>query len=295
MQNRLTVGLKGGMGNQLFQYFAAAEFSRLNDRELVIDISWYKRNIHSNGLLNPRQFVLDQYSFHKDLEIINEFTWQNSPITERIFRRIPNRLGIRAGVAFELKRGAEIPHFLSNAYLSGYWIKNPILPPREELREKLVEGILTPSLGYFQLREELQNNRVIAIHIRLGDYLNFREVYGVTNESYYVNAIREIANAMVGNTSGIWLFSDDPVAAAELVSSSLKIDKVINDSYGLNEAESIALISAASGIVGSNSTFSWWASYLSKEDLTQVVMPKKYMRGTLMKDTGLYVSDWLYL
>ena len=80
-----------------------------------------------------------------------------------------------------------------------------------------------------------------------------------------------------------------------MLSQYYKIDKVIDESYGLCEAESIALMSESSAIVGSNSTFSWWAGYLSKNELTKVVMPKQYMRGILMKETGLYVSDWLYL
>jgi hypothetical protein len=120
-------------------------------------------------------------------------------------------------------------------------------------------------------------------------------VYGVTSKSYYLDAIRALENALNGNPSEVWLFSDDPLAATEILSSYVNIDKVINDSFGLGEAESIALISESSGIVGSNSTFSWWASYLSKSEKTRVVMPKEYMRGTLMKDTGLYVSEWLYL
>lgn len=295
MHNKLTVGLKGGMGNQLFQYFAAAEFSRLSERELVIDTSWYKRNVHSNGLLNPRQFTLNQYAFHEDLRITSDFNWQNSPLTERIFRRIPNRFGIGAGLAFDLKRGSNIPQFCSNVYISGHWIKNPILPPRKELREMLVENIVSPSPGYIQLRRELKTKKIISVHMRLGDYLNFQEVYGVTSESYYLNAVRALKNALKGKPSEIWLFSDDPLSATEILSSNLKIDKVINESLGLRDAESIALISESSGIVGSNSTFSWWASYLSKRELTKVVMPKQYMQGTLMKDTGLYVSDWLYL
>jgi hypothetical protein len=169
------------------------------------------------------------------------------------------------------------------------------LPPREELREMLVENIVSPSSGFIQLRKVLQNRKIISVHIRLGDYLNFQEVYGVTSKSYYIDAIRALENALKGNPSEVWLFSDDPLAATEMLSSKLKIDKVINESFGLSEAESIALISESSGIVGSNSTFSWWASYLSKSEKTKVVMPKQYMRGTLMKDTGLYVSEWLYL
>jgi len=111
MQNRLTVGLKGGMGNQLFQYFAASEISRSNSRELVLDISWYRRNVHANGLLSPRQFMLGQYSFSKDLTISEDFNWKNSPLTERILRRIPNQVTLHTGVAFELERDAGVPRF----------------------------------------------------------------------------------------------------------------------------------------------------------------------------------------
>lgn len=295
MQNRLTVGLKGGMGNQLFQYFAASELSRSNGRELVLDISWYRRNVHANGLLGPRQFMLGQYSFSKDLTISEDFNWKNSPLTERILRRIPNQVALHTGVAFELERGAGIPRFLSNVYVSGHWIKNPILPPRETLRDFLVQKISSPSSSYLRLRRELQSKKIIAVHIRLGDYLNFQEVYGVTGESYHVDAIKELHRVYPDHSSEIWLFSDDTFTAEKMLSQHFKVDRVIDESYGLGEAESIALMSEASAIIGSNSTFSWWAGYLSKSELTKVVMPKQYMRGILMKETGLYISDWLYL
>lgn len=295
MQNKLTVGLKGGMGNQLFQYFAASELSRLNSRKLVIDTSWYRRNVHANGLLSPRQFMLGQYSFSENVTISDDFNWKNSPLTERIFRRTSHQVSLCAGIAFELEQGTKLPRFLSNIYISGHWIKNPILPSRNKLREVLVDNLLRPSSTYLQLRSELRNKKVIAVHIRLGDYLNFQEVYGVTGESYHVDAIKELHRVYPDHSSEIWLFSDDTFTAEKILSQHFKVDRVIDESYGLGEAESIALMSEASAIIGSNSTFSWWAGYLSKSELTKVVMPKQYMRGILMKETGLYISDWLYL
>lgn len=295
MKEKLRLVLKGGLGNQLFQYFAGEELSRFYRRKLIVDVSWFERNIHKNGLLDKRNYLLGQYKFGKTLQITSEFSWKNSPKMERIIRKLPKHVGNFAGFYEEMSKDEKDYLFRDEITTFGHWVMTPILPKKEILKKKLVEGIANPSHGYMSLRESLLKKKVIAIHHRLGDYKNFGHYYGVIDENYFSNAIKRIEEIAKFKNHEVWLFSDEPKLSSSLLSKRFEISKVISDRYEINESETIALISQAAGIVCSNSTFSWWAAFLSDESTSSVVFPEYYMNDILTRNTGLYVRDWNYL
>ena len=58
VKQRVEVEISGGIGNQLFQYAVALTLSKHLDAELVLDVSWYRRN---SRLMNNRQMKLDEF------------------------------------------------------------------------------------------------------------------------------------------------------------------------------------------------------------------------------------------
>jgi hypothetical protein len=176
----------------------------------------------------------------------------------------------------------------------GHWINRPILPSKNEIKSLLANQRITNVNELRDLRQEQSNFPVISIHFRLGDYENFKSVYEVTSLEYFSKALRIIGKSTDLKKAKIWLFSDEPKKAHNLISSLIKIDRVLNETTRLNEAETISLMSSSRAIICSNSTFSWWAGYLT-EDYTQVYFPKQYLRGVSVESTGLYVNEWNYL
>lgn len=290
----LRIILKGGHGNQLFQFFAGLELSRSLNRELVIDTSWYQRAGNNNGLLSPRQFSLDQYDVLSKFQVESALMWKNSIQVERAIKRLPYVISRFLGFYPELELNQNVKSVTQEIVTFGHWINRPILPSKIEIKTLLANQRVENSNELNDLRQEQSKVPVISIHFRLGDYENFKSVYDVNGLEYFINALRIIGESTDLKNAKIWLFSDEPKKAHDLISSMIKVDRVINETTRLNEAETISLMSHSHAIICSNSTFSWWAGYLS-EDNTQVYFPRQYLRGVSVESTGLYVNEWNYL
>jgi hypothetical protein len=295
MTKTLRMIVKGGLGNQLFQYFAGRELSDETERKLVLDLSWYRRNVHKNGLLNQRNFMLNQYKFAETCTTSDEFVWRNAPLVERVIKRLPNQIGNSLGFFHEPTIDDLNRVVLQQVVTFGHWVQNPILPIKSTLRQLLLDGIANPSHSYLDLIEEQSQINVISLHHRLGDYKNFSSIYEIKDEKYFLAGSRLISNRIKGAAPEIWLFSDEPDISYSLLSKSIPISRVVNSQAQLNEAETISLMARSKGIIASNSTFSWWASYLSDESNTSIVFPKNYMKNILTQNSGLYVDGWDYL
>jgi len=283
----LDLVLRGGLGNQLFQYFAGLELSKAKDRVLRIDNSWYQREVHLNGMLDARDYELDLYIFELNYTKLTKRGFLNNPKIERISRALPRRTSLLLGHIQELGLEEDSPRKRLTTF--GHWISQEFIPNRETARKLLVDGLRTPSSRFLELKDEASNKNVIAVHVRMGDYRNFQSVYGTTGPDYYTAVLKKMRKS----DAEIWLFSDEPKAAERLISYITRVDKVISIQDSLNSAENIALMSCAQTIVASNSTFSWWASFLSLN--STIFFPKWYMVGKETKHTGLYVEDWNYV
>ena len=127
----------------------------------------------------------------------------------------------------------------------------------------------------------------IAIHIRLGDYLD-EENFGVLDENYYIRAIGLIP---AGGAIAIDLFTNSP----ELVRSyfpNLPWAKI--DIQFSKEESSLSVLNNMSKykfLVVGNSTFSWWAGYLSNKTKV-VVYPSPWFQG-LVTPNKLCPGEWI--
>ena len=92
----------------------------------------------------------------------------------------------------------------------------------------------------------------VAIHVRRGDYVNNKFYVDLMENGYYVRAMEMFPDAE------FLVFSDD----IEWCKSS----SIFSDcSFSENKSELDDMNSMAScvGIIGANSSFSWWAAYIS--------------------------------
>jgi len=78
--------LKGGLGNQMFQYAAALAFSKKNNFSLVIDLSFLKNNREESITFTPRNLELDCFQgFHMDSQYNLQYKRFSKIINEENF------------------------------------------------------------------------------------------------------------------------------------------------------------------------------------------------------------------
>jgi hypothetical protein len=132
--------------------------------------------------------------------------------------------------------------------------------------------------------DEIDSNReVISLHIRRGDYLNLQSFHPTPPIEYYEQALKEFQELPV------LIFSDDPEWC--LQQSLFESDRFLISE--LNTADfDMCMMSMCKYHIMANSSFSWWAAWLSKSQ--NVIAPKVWFGPSLShKDTSdLYCKGW---
>lgn len=274
----VVVRVKGGLGNQLFQYATGYAVARKMNTELCVEKSFYP-------MQKLRGFKLSLLTISES-EIKNEIC---RPLFVQVFEnRYINKLLRIAG--FEKMTFLNQTYFLETklkylpqifelssdrVYLDGYFQSYMYF---EQYREDLLK-LFVPRYEFNEewksyCREMCQVDSV-AVHVRRGDYLkikNKNDLQYVLEEDYYKRAIDFLAGKL-SNPVFYW-FSDDIEWVKEHFgeNSRFKYVRLTSENADLDE---MMLMSNCKSIITANSSFSWWAAWLNQNKKAIVIAPKK--------------------
>lgn len=135
----------------------------------------------------------------------------------------------------------------------------------------------------------------IGVHVRCGDYMSNpinRALYGVLNADYYLRAIKHLARE--NDYRSIVIVSDEPETAWELVGKPLQRLSGLPVEMSIGTLiDDFCTLALSSAVVMSNSTFSWWASWVAySQRKAQVVFPNPWFLDISMNAEGLKYPDW---
>ena len=122
------------------------------------------------------------------------------------------------------------------------------------------------------------NTNSVCITIRRGDYLSsrYKDSFYICDENYFKRGI-DVIKEKIDKPTFIF-FSDD----IEWVKDNIVIDTPCYYETGNDPIwEKIRLMSACKHFIISNSTFSWWAQYLSTNPNKIVVSPSRWYNAEL--------------
>lgn len=158
----------------------------------------------------------------------------------RIFGRLGNQMFQGAYIYAQMKRG-RIPDI---------YVQDPVYfdDYREDIR--LLYG---DKIGHIDK---------VAIHVRRGDYVNNPFYVDLTKTSYYYNAMQLFPG------EHFMVFSDDIEWCKQQ-----EMFKGCSFSEGHDEIQDLNIMASCKGIIIANSSFSWWAAYLSN---AKVIAPKAW-------------------
>ena len=132
------------------------------------------------------------------------------------------------------------------------------------------------------LYPKIFNKNSVSIHVRRGDYLSISEVLPVLDKSYFDFCIENFKGC------DIFIFSNDK----EWVKGNLNYDNSIVIE-GLEDYEELWAMSLCNHNIMSNSSFSWWGSYLNINYNKKVFVPSVWFGPKGEKDYhSIYENDW---
>lgn len=290
-KNNVTVGLIGGIGNQLFQYYAGLYLARKNCTELILDFSKIgKAGTNHAGSIKDLDFAYDFFEHESKGSKLAEIRWRLHQKMSRDFSPIQKfsvgLLGIYQSNV--IGYDSELEKLESPIVIRGYfqtW--------RYYYHAKLLNippvGLASPTTWYQSQLAKIESNQPVGIHIRRGDYRNLGETFGLLSAEYYSRALLKLNSVGAGN--GVYVFSDDINQAKKLLSGLNYDFYFVVPPESSSPAESLLLMSKCSSLVIANSSFSWWGGMLGSERRT-VIAPDKWFRG-LDDPEELLPNSWL--
>lgn len=291
----IIVQLNGGLGNQFFQYALGRRLSHERNEILRFDLSVLQ------SPYSIRQYKLGYFQVYGrpllDKEHEHFYGYRDSRLL-RIFKLLQQQSlpYYRQKIVNEktLLFDANILRVPSNVLLQGYWqTEKYFLCIRDILQNELqLKKPLDPvNLDLFQ---SIQNRNSVSIHIRHGDYLSnpdTNKTHGVLPLSYYQRAI-ELVSGKVDNPH-FYVFSDDIPWARENL-AKVKNIHFIDHNDSTHDYFDFALMTACKFHIIANSSFSWWAAWLSVFPEKIIVAPQQWYQIHI-DSRDLIPLEWIRL
>jgi hypothetical protein len=272
------VEIIGGLGNQLFGLAAGLYLARKTSTTLKLNLSQIGIGGTNHGK-SIREFRIPEAYFCESKKVTLKPNFVNR-LSNKIARELSSYKKIRDLIneiytASELGFESDFAALSEPRYIKGYF-QTHVYPDyvKSELRELLV--LESKSDWYLKKLKEIEVNQPIALHMRRGDYVKLKEEFGVLDIQYYAQVI---LNLKKYENHPMWIFTDSPQLVRKEIQGTLLHDAVIIEPpVESSPNESMLLISKCPTIIMSNSTFSWWASYLSEQG-TLIYAPSKWFKG----------------
>jgi hypothetical protein len=275
------VSVKGGLGNQLFQFAFAhtlkGDNTALNTNFFRLKRKGPNRPLEIQGLIERCGHLEEVEGKNRTLRIFSNFSfrilarlWENVK-----YRKIIECLGYirddpRQNVESSSKSKRDIfyadGYFQKNAYVDEAWsqIENEILP--------LIERNLCSTIKKFQIPSDY-----VVVHVRRADDiadLSSPMHIGILDDAYYASLLQELQrNFLV-------ILTEERIHIEKLIGQmkpQLVLDRSDTDSW-----ETLSLMVGAKIFVGSNSTLSWWGSKISVHFGNRAIMPEFFSQfGTV--------------
>jgi len=225
--------LKGGVCNQMFQIAAVYANCLKYNNQLGIN---YKLSFAAHQGFHPSRY--------------RETLYRNILATEEVPEKVFRNLGHQF-VAIPNEKDLLIDgYFQSYRFFSEYneQIKELFCFP-QSIKEKINK-----------VKEKI-NKSFCVIHIRRGDYKVLVPHHFVCTKEYYLKCV-DLIKREADNINFIVITDDKSHVYSEFEQQFNTGEFIISNSQ--NEIEDLYLLTQADYIIGSNSSFSWWGSFLNK-------------------------------
>lgn len=273
--------LKGGLGNQMFQYALGRKLSLQNNKVLILDLSYVKKD-------SLRNYELVNLNIQAETSTKNQ---------EQLFakaNKLQRFLPFYQLISEKSKRAAD-HKFAATAgftYLDGYWQSEEYF---KDIRKQLIKD--------FQLKKPLDRaskktlnliskHNSVAVHSRRTDYVTntaANKVHGVCSLAYYKKAIKYITKKI--QEPHFFIFSDD----INWVKNNLKLNNCFYmDKNPIEKGfKDLELMKNCKHFITANSSFSWWGAWLSENQNKIVVAPKPWFAKKSLNEGDTVPIQWI--
>ena len=270
------VKIKGGLGNQMFQY----AFARSIGDNTKLDINDYEFD-------KKRNFDLSKFNITQNIASQSDIKYFKGSGLLRKIRRCGQYKNItEKGMQYQ-------PNIINtknqNTYYDGYWQSEKYF---DKIRPQLLSELslrVTPNEPNQIMLDKIQKCNAVSLHVRRTDYISASNIYHQCSLEYYRTAIEYIKKHV--DNPHFFIFSDD----IEWVKQNLNID-CLHTFVDINDEKTgyfdLELMKNCQHNIIANSTFSWWGAWLNINPNKIVIAPKKWF---VSMPESIIPENWIRL
>jgi hypothetical protein len=311
----IIVNLKGGVGNQMFQYAVGKTIALKNSVELKIDLT-FLQNQPSNKDHTFREYDLNIFNIdEKFLTEEDSKSYKINPFYEKVASKLIAKGVIRERhfhfcpeISFitTLPRSVTVirekqfhfdPEILklgANVYLDGFWQSYKYFEAFEsEIRKEFSFRNKFDDINE-QLSIEIQSTNSVCLNVRRLDFVSSHKTnkfHGVCDMDYFNRAIAIIASRITDFK--IFVFSDDIPWCQENMKTNYPMQIVGPEYAGEKYQYKFRHMSLCKHFIIPNSTFGWWAAWLNNDPDKIVIAPKKWFNDPTIDTRDLIPEGWI--
>ena len=281
----LKIKNNAGPGNQMFMYSMAYSLARKYNKRILIvsEISGF----------SVRQNILQKFCLNKNVLVgIIRFDWIKNQYIFRLLRKIVFDFILKLPIFCQISH----PTADSRVYkevgalkkeriyvIDGYWECHRYF---DDYREELVEQFCPKYILDNIVREKIDvvsNEENVVVHIRKGDFKDFGRLI---DDDYYISSYERLIDRFPSLSLYV-LTEDDKIYnvwkdrfQAKRIEFNTK-NKYIDEWYVMSKCKYHII---------ANSTYSWWASYISNRKGKEVMIPTlgQYLLAENNNDETMY-------
>jgi hypothetical protein len=290
----VSVTIKGGLGNQLFQFAAGYNLARSLRTELQVDLSFFDdQEVRED--FTPRKFLLTELGIRvKELskkdwkrrktapEPNSNQTWAKKLWTD--LRREPTRY-VEKLPSFDPKLFEMRGDIHLTGYFQDYRYLNNI--------KHFIKGCIHQARPDAMAKSSISKDEAICLHVRRGDYISrpdVQQLIGHCDIEYYKNALKWMREK--GISANAYIFSDD----CEYVKSQFSNlpDVTIWDTPDTTEStiQDFMSMMQCKHFIISNSSYSYWAAWLASCQDSVVCYPSPWYQKSEWREFSPAPPNW---
>ncbi len=278
----IIIQLKGGLGNQMFQYALYKELKHRGKDVKIDDVSGFVDD-------NLRTPVLDRFGVSYDKATREEIISLTDARMD-FWSRVKRKLFGRKTTRIDENEGMFDPRILEleEAYLVGYWQSDKYFSSPEVIAEiqetfgKRPQEIMHDSVSWSTL-QQIECCESVSIHVRRTDYLDEEHimVHNLCSEKYYKNAITMVREKHPNAV--FFIFTDDKEWCKNHFKGHNFITVELSEGENTDVADML-LMSRCKHHIIANSSFSWWSAWLNDTTDKMIIAPEKWINNRKMDD-----------
>jgi hypothetical protein len=266
----VTIKIIGGLGNQLFGYFFGLSISELLRSKLIIDGSLIKFGSNKDRVANVHNFVIstnDVFFAAIRKNVSNKIV--SNRFVRKIYWKIISKFKVNISESkldlknFKFEKNKSYTGYFQNWFYVDYYLKN---------HPDFTFDINNKSSFFESTVKRMRDLDPICVHLRVGDYLNFPEIYKIIPVKYFSYCLDLLKREKPD--SPVWVFiesrEDLNLFYREIIP---EFTEIFDKDTALTDSETFLLLCNAKNLIATNSTFSLWASWFVWKNGNKAFIP----------------------